>query len=223
MRGVLASHAYSIAFSDKTLQKRCFAVTQNSGNCFLYSKMSYEFSDGYKIRDQHATHFLTFTVVGWIDIFSRQCYRDVIVDCLKFCINKKGLLVGGWVIMTNHVHFIWTAKHGNLSGVIRDFKTYTSKAILSVINEEQESRREWLLHMFKFYANRTNANDNYKIWTGNNHPEEIFSEQFLIQKLDYLHDNPVRAGLVTAQSHYIYSSAGSYEGKQGLIDIDFLL
>ena len=185
--------------------------------------MSYEVSDGYKIRNQQATHFLTFTVVGWIDIFTRQCYRDIIVDCLKYCINNKGLLVGGWVIMSNHAHFIWTAKHGNLSGLIRDFKSYTSKSILAAINEEKESRREWLLYMFKFFKNRTNANDFFKIWTGDNHPEEIFSEKFINQKLDYIHDNPVRAGIVMEPCHYLYSSAGSYRGEQGLVDIEFLI
>ena len=185
--------------------------------------MSYEFATGFKIRNQFGTHFLTFTVVGWIDLFSRQCYRQIIIDNLKFCIERKGLLVGAFVIMSNHLHFIWTARDGNLSGVIRDFKSYTSKAIVQTIIREPESRKSWLLHMFKYYANGTNANDYYKIWTNDNHPEEIFSEDFLKIKLDYIHDNPIRAGIVHQQSHYIYSSAGSYEGKQALVDIDFLL
>ena len=130
--------------------------------------------------------------------------------------------IGGYVIMSNHVHTIWTAGNANLSDVVRDFKTFTSKAIIASIEAEPESRRDWLLYMFRFYANRTMANKEFKLWTGNNHPEEIYSNSFLRTKLNYLHDNPVRAGLVKEPSHYLYSSAADYEGKKGLIEIDFL-
>jgi putative transposase len=184
--------------------------------------MSYEFADGYKIRDQGATHFLTFSIVGWIDIFSRQRYRDIITESFLFCRTYKGLKIGAWVIMSNHIHTIWTATNNNLSDIVRDFKTFTSKAITSSIETEPESRRDWLLHMFRFHANRTNANESFKVWTGNNHPEEIQNDQFLNSKLNYIHNNPVRAGIVTEPSHYLYSSALNYEGKKGVIDIDFL-
>ncbi len=184
--------------------------------------MSYTFSGGYKIRNQDATHFLTFTIAGWVDIFSRQRYRDIILESFSFCRQKKGLLLGAYVIMTNHIHTIWTARNKNLSDLLRDFKTYTSKAITSSVANEPESRREWLLYMFRFFANGTNTNEQFKVWTGDNHPEEIFSQSFLISKLNYIHLNPVRAGLVSAPSDYLYSSAANYEGKKGLIEIDFL-
>src|SRR4026208_1466920 len=102
--------------------------------------------------------------------------------------------------MSNHIHTIWTAPDNNLSDVIRDFKTFTSKAITEAIETETESRRDWLLYMFNFYANRTAANDKFKVWTGNNHPEEIHSESFLRTKLTYIHENPVRACLVAEPS-----------------------
>ena len=97
----------------------------------------------------------------------------------NFVVRKKGLKIGAYVIMSNHIHTIWTASNNNLSDIIRDFKTFTSKAISSSIDAEIESRRDWLLYMFRFYANRTNANDNFKVWTGDNHPEGIHSEPFL--------------------------------------------
>lgn len=184
--------------------------------------MSYEFANGYKIRNQSATHFLTFTIMGWIDIFSRQRYRDLIIESMQYCRQEKGLQVGGYVIMTNHLHLIWTATKNNLSDIIRDFKTHTSKAITKSIQDEPESRRDWLLYMFNFYANRTNANDFFKVWTGNNHPEELYTEPFIRQKLDYSHYNPVRAGVVKEPAHYLYSSAANYEGKKGIMEIDFL-
>jgi putative transposase len=184
--------------------------------------MSYEFSGGYKIRDQSATHFLTFTIMGWIDIFSRQIYKDILLDCLDHCRKYKHLKVGAYVIMTNHAHFIWRTSSNNLSGIIRDFKSFSSKKMLEEIQKENESRRHWLLYMFNFYAQRTNNNKFFKIWTGDNHPEEIHSQPFMMTKLNYIHNNPVRAGIVAESSHYLYSSAANYEGKKGLIDIVFL-
>lgn len=184
--------------------------------------MSYTFTGGYKIRNQDATHFLTFTIAGWVDIFSRQRYRDIVLESFSFCRKRKGLMLGAYVIMSNHIHTIWTARNNNLSDLLWDFKTYTSKAITASVVTEPESRKEWLLYMFHFFANGTNANEQFKVWTGDNHPEEIFSHSFLRSKLNYIHLNPVRAGLVSAPADYLYSSAANYEGKKGLIEIDFL-
>jgi putative transposase len=185
--------------------------------------MNYENADGFKIRDQSAYHFLTFTVVGWIDIFSRQCYRNLIINSFKYCQEHKGLKIGAWVIMSNHIHVIWKAQHNNLSDVIRDFKTFTSKAISKQINQPTESRKDWLLYLLSYYAKKTNANEHFKVWTNNNHPEAIYSEAFLLSKLNYIHQNPIRASIVTEADHYLYSSAVDYSGSKGLVDIEFLL
>ena len=109
--------------------------------------------------------------------------------------------------------------NGNLSGMIRDFKSYTSKLIIQSIYEEPESRREWLIDMFASYGKKAIANDYFKLWTGENHSEEIFGKKFLRIKLDYIHENPVRAGLVMMPEHYLYSSASNYGGMKGVIDV----
>lgn len=184
--------------------------------------MNYEITGGQKIRNQGALHFLTFTIIGSIDIFSRQCYRDTILESFRFCREKKKLRVGAYVIMSNHLHLIWQAGNNNLSDMIRDFKTFTSKAITKAIENETESRKEWLLYMFNFYARKTNANDYFKVWSGDNRPEEILSDNFLRSKLNYIHQNPVRARLVAEPDHYLYSSATNYATGNGLIEIDFL-
>lgn len=185
--------------------------------------MTYIFTGGYKIRNQGATYFLTFTVEGWIDLFSRKVYRDIILDSFMFCRKNKGLQIHAFVIMSNHIHVIWTAKNNNLSDIIRDFKTHTSNTFIKVMEDVLESRRGWLLHMFKYYARGTNANKVFKIWTNDNHPEEIFTQDFFYQKLKYIHENPVRAGLVKKETDYIYSSASNYSGLESIIPIDFLL
>ena len=158
--------------------------------------MSYEFADGYKIRDQRGLYFMTFTVVGWVDLFTRQRYRDTLLKNMKYCRDYKHLNVGAYVIMTNHVHVIWQCKQGHLSDTLRDFKSFCTKEFIALIEKEGESRRDWLLHMFHFHANKTNQNKEFKIWTSDNHPEEITSHDFLMGKLDYIHNNPVRAAWV---------------------------
>ena len=89
--------------------------------------------EGYKIRDQSRPHFLTITVVGWIDVFSKEIYRKCVMECLDFCIKNKGMVLYGYVIMSNHVHMIVQSNDGKLSDLIRDFKKYTAKAILQKI------------------------------------------------------------------------------------------
>jgi REP element-mobilizing transposase RayT len=109
-------------------------------------------ADAYQIKNQTGLYFLTLQVLGWADIFTRQSYRDIIIDSFVFCRKSKGLKVYSYVIMSNHVHCIVGAEN-NLSDVIRDFKKFTAKEILKLINENtQESRKEWLLMIFKYHA-----------------------------------------------------------------------
>jgi putative transposase len=125
-------------------------------------------------------------------------------------------------------YFIVRAKEGyNLSDILRDFKKFTSKKIVEAIQTEPESRREWLLHRFKSGGDplaaksRTNV-ENYKFWQDGNHAMECFSAKFTLEKLNYIHQNPVRAFIVDEPEHYIYSSARDYTGVKGLIDVILL-
>ena len=97
--------------------------------------------DGYKIRDQHAVHFITFSVVEWVDVFTRRTYADIVIQSLLYCINNKGLKLHDWCIMSNHIHLIISTANGNLSNILRDFKKFTSKEIITATeNNKQESR-----------------------------------------------------------------------------------
>lgn len=69
-------------------------------------------SERYKIYDDQIPHFITFTVVGWIDVFSREQYKDILCKSLIFCMENKGLRLHAWVIMTNHVHLIVSTEEG---------------------------------------------------------------------------------------------------------------
>ncbi|PAM94946.1 transposase [Flavobacterium sp. IR1] len=176
--------------------------------------------EGYVIRDQKLPHFITPTVVDWIDIFTHKSYRDIIIECLEYCIKNKGMILYGYVIMSNHIHMIVQSEVGKLSDLIRDFKKFTAKCILEKIQNSPESRREWMLERFKLAAEKHTRNKIYQFWQYGNHAEEIYSNKFMWSKLDYIHLNPVRSGYVEKASEYIYSSAGYYVTDSGLIKIE---
>ena len=166
---------------------------------------------GYKIRDQQAIHFITFAVVEWVDVFTRKAYRDILIDSLRHCQEQKGLQLHAWCIMSNHVHLLASAKDDNLSDILRDFKKFTSKQIIAAIQAaEHESRRDWMLRIFQQAGEANTRNGTYQFWRQDNQPKECFSPAFTVQKLDYIHNNPVAAGLVAKPEDYLYSSARAY-------------
>jgi putative transposase len=175
--------------------------------------------DRYYISDQHAPYFLTWTIIHWIDIFTRQNYRDIVVDSLNFCVKEKNLIIHAWVIMSNHVHLVARSRSPNeMSAFLRDSKKFTSKAFVKEIQHAPESRREWLLDKFEFEAKRSGRAEKYKTWKDSNHPVDL-SHLDMMEKIDYIHENPVRAGIVEYPEHYLYSSARDYTGKKGLVDV----
>jgi REP element-mobilizing transposase RayT len=179
---------------------------------------------GYVIHDQQAIYYMTFTVVGWIDIFTRQEYRDIVIDSLKFCQEKKGLHLHAYVIMSNHIHLIVSVDEGfTISDFVRDCKKYTSNRITERIeNNGVESRRQWILHQFKYFASLHSRNETFQLWDQDNHFVELSSPAFTQQKIDYIHNNPVNAGLVYRAEDYMYSSASNYAGLDQIIDVDCL-
>ena len=177
-------------------------------------------STGYQIKDQSALHYITLQVVYWIDIFTRAHYRDIIIENLVYCQQNKGLVIYGYVIMSNHIHLLVSSDTNNLSDTIRDFKSYTSKKIIESIENEIESRKEWMLFMFKRGAIKHKRNTAYQFWTHENHAEEIFSNTFVSQKIDYIHNNPFKAKIVQYPEEYLYSSARNYAGLDSLLHVE---
>lgn len=168
-------------------------------------------------------YFLTITVVDWVDIFTRLVYKHIIVDALKFCQEKKGLKLYAWVLMSNHLHLIAAAEEGkNLSDILRDFKQFTSRTIVATIQEESESRKQWLLHRFEFNAKLNPKVKHYKFWRDGNEAKELLTNAFIDQKLDYIHQNPVRAEIVDEPEYYSYSSARNYAGEVGLMQVELI-
>ena len=183
-------------------------------------------SSRYKVSDHQMPHFVTSTVVGWIDALSREWYKQIICDSLVYCQKEKGMILHAWVIMNNHIHLIISAQEGvRIGNLMRDFKKFTSKKIIKAIEENvQESRREWMLNMFRFAGRQNSNNEEMQFWQQDYHPVILDTEEKMRQRLNYLNENPVRTGIVWQAEHYKYSSAiDYYENKQGLIPITKLL
>jgi REP element-mobilizing transposase RayT len=171
----------------------------------------------YKFHNPDGTYFVTFAVQGWVDVFTRNQYKDILIENLTYCIHHKGLEIFAWCIMTNHVHLLGRATgQESFSDILRDFKKFTSKAVTKAIQEnEKESRKEWLLEQFK-------TEQGYRFWRSDNKPIEVWSNKVIKEKLNYIHYNPVEEGLVFRPEDYVYSSAVNYSGQNGLLEITLL-
>lgn len=153
-------------------------------------------------------YFITFSVVGWIDLFIRREYQDLLVENIRFCQDFKGLELFCYCIMSSHLHCIASRKQGKLSGLLRDFKSFTAKELLKMIQDNpMESRKEWMLQQFRHYGSVSPQNQEYQVWKHDNNPFWLESAWMIDQKTDYIHNNPVEAGFVNEPHEWRLSSA----------------
>ena len=124
--------------------------------------------------------------------------------------------------MPNHMHCILSATNDNLPDILRDFKRHTASTILKTIQSHEESRRDWMMKRFEFSARSNIRNSEYQFWIHENHPEELITGKFTNQKLNYIHQNPVRAGFVEKPEDWLYSSASNYLCRPSVLEIDMI-
>jgi REP element-mobilizing transposase RayT len=121
--------------------------------------------------------------------------------------------------MSNHIHLIAKSETQDLSDILRDFKKFTSKRIIEKIEESSESRKNWMLRLFMHAAKRQNKKGTYQVWTHENHAIQLYSNAMIEEKVNYVHSNPVRSGIVANPDDYLYSSARNYADMVGLLEI----
>lgn len=149
-------------------------------------------------------HFVTITIIEWIDIFTKPEYFKIITDSLAYCRKQKGLKLFDFIIMTNHIHLIVKAREGyELSDILRDFKRHTTKEILRQLNYDN---RIYILNLLKNSFARKKGMEN-QIWQRENCPVAITSEKFYFEKAGYMLKNPVRNNYVEKPEDWVYSSA----------------
>jgi len=168
--------------------------------------------------NENEPHFITLTVIEWINIFTKKRYFDSIINSLKFCQNKKGLQIYEFVLMTNHLHMIIQVKKpNNLSSVIRDFKQFTTNEIMRLL--ENDNRKHILSLLNKSFYKK--AGTIKQIWQRDNYPEVIQTEKFYNNKVEYIHHNPVKAGYVEKPEDWLYSSARNmYLNDDSILAVD---
>ena len=167
--------------------------------------------DSYRVfTDKHYAYFVTWTIVSWLPLFGEPAYRKIVLDSLDYLRTHKHTQLNAFVVMTTHVHTVlWPDDGINLSDVIRDFKRFTSREISSEANRRGDHK---LVRVFRRsrLTNRAQDTSQYQVWQEGSHPEAVFSERFARQKIDYIHLNPVRAGMVGSAEEWPYSSARAY-------------
>jgi putative transposase len=168
----------------------------------------------YRIRSPHHPHFFTCTVVNWITLFNDPETVKIILDSWSFLQDQDRLKLYGYVILENHLHFI--AESSDLGKEVANFKSFTASKILALL---QKNSRTYLLDQLHRSKQHHKHDRIFQVWQEGSHPEMILSDEMLIQKLEYMHFNPVRRGYVDDPSYWRFSSAANYAGKPGLIKL----
>jgi len=167
----------------------------------------------YKILDPELPHFVTFTVLHWIPVFTRPATVDIVLDSLRYLVSR-GLKVYAYVILENHLHLVVQSKQ--LDTDIARFKSYTARRLINHLDEQKVTQ---ILEQLAFYKKAHKNDRAYQFWQEGCHPEWIQNNEMMQQKVNYIHENPVKRGYVDQAEHWRYSSARNYLGDEGLIEV----
>ncbi len=175
----------------------------------------------YKFQNPQGVYFISFATVYWIDVFVRESYFQAFVESLEYCRKNKGMELFAYCILPSHVHMVFRDKNNDPGKLVGELKTHTSKKIQAlIVDSEQESRKEWMLWMME-RAGSINSNvKKRQFWQQHNQPIELWSNEVIDQKIDYIHNNPIECGFVSEPVCWKYSSAKNYAGEIGIIEID---
>ena len=168
----------------------------------------------YRFGDSDHAYFLTCTIVGWLPVFTQPETVQIIYDSWQFLQDNQRLTLYGYVILENHLHLI--ASSPDLSKEIGDFKSFTARQIIDYL---EANHVQTLLRMLRILKARHKADRTFQLWQEGSHPQQIQSEEIMLQKLEYIHRNPVARGYVDEPTHWRHSSARNYAGLPGLFPV----
>jgi len=169
----------------------------------------------YKIYEPSNPHFITLTVLHWIPLFTNTKSVDILLDCFKYLQENENLKIYSYVILENHLHLV--ASSDDIAKTIKKFKSYTAKKLLELLQKENIKT---ILEQLAFYKKAHKKTTTYQIWQEGMQPKLIQNEEMMIQKIEYVHNNPVKRGYVDEARCWRYSSARDYDDKKGLLDIE---
>lgn len=170
----------------------------------------------YSFVERDGAYFVTSTVVEWLPAFSYAADFQILLESLAFCRRERGLRVYAFVLMDNHLHLV--GEGPELGRTLQAFKRHTAQTLISAL---ETGSRKWLLNQFAYYKQRHKQQSKYQVWQEGTHPQLIQSPEMLRQKIEYIHNNPVRRGWVDVPEHWRYSSARNYLlGDHSVLEID---
>jgi REP element-mobilizing transposase RayT len=171
-----------------------------------------------RYRIEGSIYYITNVTYNRLKIFTKPSFIILIIDSLNYYRYQYSCKIIGYVIMPDHIHLlIWPREEKAVTGLMRDFKRFTSGRITR--QAKVEGKAEWV-DMFEFAGSETGRAE-YKVWQDSFWEQSIYTEKLLKQKLDYIHLNPVRAGIVETATDYHYSSYRNYSlDDNQLIEID---
>jgi putative transposase len=155
----------------------------------------------YRVNDVERAHFVTSPIVDWLPVFTTAGCCDILVGSFEYCRQHKQLRLYGWVVMENHFHAILSAP--DLPAVMNDLKKFTARSLVEQL--EREGRR-WLLDRLQNLRQPHKTHSRYHACQEGFHPQAILDDAMMIQKLEYIHHNPLRRGWVASPEHWRYSS-----------------
>ena len=154
----------------------------------------------------HYPQFFTATILEWKHLLKPAKFKDIIIKSFSYRVKEKQVFVYGFVIMPNHIHLIWQIREGHeRESIQRDFLKHTAQTVISDLKVNHPE-------VFKHF--KVNAKDRkYQIWEQNPLSIDLYSEKVILQKLNYVHQNPLQEKwkLVDEREKYEYSSAEFYE------------
>jgi REP element-mobilizing transposase RayT len=168
----------------------------------------------YRIYETEYPYFMTCTIVGWQAIFTRPEAVQIVFDSWDFLKKEKDLRLYGYVILENHLHLIASAP--DLSSAIKSFKMYTARQIIDLL---ESHGAKVLLRQLRALKLRHKVDSEYQVWEEGSKPKQIRADAVMLQKLTYMHNNPVKRGYVDDPVHWRYSSARNYEGVPALVEV----
>lgn len=161
----------------------------------------------YRFVAEAGAYYVTFSVVDWLPVFVSEAACRIVTDSLNFCHERKGLRTNAFVIMPTHLHAIvfdenWNAD--SLQRALTDFRKFTGRQLLDYCAGHMPAC------FGQVFKSQAGGDRERRFWQPSRHPEAILSEGFWRQKIDYLHDNPCRKGLVIRAADWRFSSARWY-------------
>jgi putative transposase len=169
-----------------------------------------------------ACYVLTLKTVDKIDVFVRPAYKQIIADALNYFITAQGLTIYCWCLMSSHLHLVIRTQDGTAPAYFeRDFKKFTTPAILKTIEMEMDFRRDWMMRHFEEYGRSLRRLEKFHLWQNCSSPLRIDGDhpRALLDRIVHIHENPVREKIVELPEAYIFSSARDYAGLQGLVRV----